>query len=173
MKLKNSVLATVVASLGFASTAFAADGTINFIGTITDTACQVTTANASQNVTLGTVSAKAFTAAGDTAAATKFTIKVSSCPDTVTSASIRFDGEPTQANNQILALTAGQTATNVGVGIYENDSSTLIGLQKDSAPQTLAKGDNDLTFVAKYYATAAGVTAGSANASTTFTITYK
>lgn len=173
MRIKNSVLAAAIVSLGFASSAFAADGTINFIGNITDTACQVTAANASQDVTLGTVASSAFTNAGDTAAATKFTIKVSSCPDTVTSASVRFDGEPSAANNQILALTSGQTATNVGIGLYESDSTTLIGLQNDSAPQTLVQGDNNLTYVAKYYATATGVTAGTANASTTFTITYK
>lgn len=173
MRIKNSALIAMVASLSIASAASAADGTINFIGNITDTACQVTTANATQDVTLGNVAASAFTGAGDSAAATRFTIKVSSCPSAVTAASIRFDGTPDSNNNQILALSSGQTATNVGVGIYESDSATLIGLQKDSAAQTLAAGENELSFVAKYVATASGVTSGTANASATFTITYQ
>lgn len=175
MKIKNSAMAIAVAmaSFGFASTAFAADGTINFKGSITDVACEITTASASQDVTLGNVSAKSFSAAGDTAAATKFTIKVSGCPDSISGAAVRFDGEVDAVNNQILALSPGESATNVGIAIYESDSSTLIPMQTDSATKSLESGDNDLNFIAKYYATSANVTAGSANASTTFTITYK
>lgn len=172
MNIRNSALVAVMASLGFASTAFAADGTINFVGNITDTACQVSSASATQTVELGTVSSKAFSVSGDTAAAKRFTINVSSCPDSISSATIRFDGPANAANNQILALSSGQTATNVGVAIYENDSATLIPLLQESAPQTLVKDNNQLSYVAKYYATATGVTAGTANASATFTITY-
>lgn len=171
MKIKNSALVAMVVSLGFASAAFAADGTINFTGKITDTACTVASDSVTKPVTLDTVSSKAFSGAGTTAAATKFTINIASCPDTVTSASVRFDGTPSTANSQVLAVTGG--ATNVGIGIYEDDSTTLIPLQNNSKAQTLGTGANVLTYVAKYYATAAGVTAGDANATATFTITYQ
>lgn len=171
MKIKNSALVAMVVSLGFASAAFAADGTINFTGKITDTACTVSSDSITTPVALGTVSSKAFSGSGTTAAATKFTINIASCPDTVTSASVRFDGTPNTANNKVLAVTGG--ATNVGIGIYEADSSTLIPLQNNSKAQALVTGTNQLSYIAKYYAVADGVTAGDANATATFTITYQ
>ncbi len=70
------------------SAANAADGTINFTGEIIDSACTVSTTSADQTVVLGTVSNKAFSAAGDTAAATAFQIDLTDCPATVTSATV-------------------------------------------------------------------------------------
>lgn len=171
MKIKNSALVAMVASLGFASAAFAADGTINFTGKITDTACTIASDSITKAVSLGTVSSKAFSGSGSTAAATRFTINIASCPESVTSASVRFDGTPNSGNSNILAVTGG--ATNVGIGIYEADSSTLIPLQSDSKAQALTTSASQLSYIAKYYATAASVGAGDANATATFTITYQ
>ncbi|WP_392553290.1 fimbrial protein [Orbus wheelerorum] len=171
--MKNKLLIVIISFLSFSSEVFASDGTINFTGQITDTACSVSVANQIQSVSLGTVSVKAFSAAGDTASATKFTIKLSGCPKSATNASVSFDGAAT-TDNRILALNTGDgVATNVGIGIYENDSSTLIGLQNHSKMQTLKEGDNELAYIAKYYAVAASVTPGAANATTTYTLIYQ
>ncbi|WP_347449278.1 fimbrial protein [Pantoea stewartii] len=166
-------MATALAAISLCGTASAADGTINFTGTIRDTACTVDTASANQTVNLGTVAATSFGSAGSTASASRFTINLTGCPTAVTTASIRFDGPLASGNSNLLALSSGQTATNVGVGIYQQDSATLIPVAKASAPVTLSStGTNTLNFVAKYVSTAATVGAGSANAVATFTVAY-
>ncbi len=155
------------------SAANAADGTINFTGEIIDSACTVSTTSADQTVVLGTVSNKAFSAAGDTAAATAFQIDLTDCPATVTSATVKFDGTAYQGDNSALALTpdAG-AATGVAVQIRNADNSVL-PLFTDSNSITLAQDTtNTLNFNAAYVATAATVTAGPANAVTTFSVVY-
>ena len=182
--MKKIALISAMLSLSALQAANAADGVIKFTGTITGTACVVDPSAIAQPVDLGTVSTAAFsggngaTAAfsggnGATAAAKRFNIVLKSCPASVTSASIRFDGATNTANPSILALTSGQTATNVGVAIYEQDSATLIPVGSSSASVTLLEDvNNTLTYFAKYMATGT-VGAGTANASTSFTVTYQ
>ncbi|WP_348994605.1 fimbrial protein [Erwinia sp. V90_4] len=172
---KKLIVAAVLAGSAFASVAQAADGTINFTGTIIDTACTVTPATANQTVALGTVNKSAFGAAGSSASPTKFSVVLTSCPATATTASIKFDGPTNAANSNLLAITpsAGTEAQNVGVGIYEQDASTLIPVASASASKTLSTTtDTTFNFVAKYVATATGVTAGPANAVSDFTVSY-
>lgn len=170
---KTDFIAAAFVAVSICGTASAADGTINFTGAIKDAACTVDTASVNQTVNLGTVAATSFGASGATASSTPFTIKLTGCPKAVTSASIRFDGPLFNANTKLLALSSGQTATNVGVGIYQQDSTTLIPVGIASAPVTLSSTEtNTLNFIAKYVSTAATVGAGSANASASFTIAY-
>ncbi|WP_338124591.1 fimbrial protein [Ewingella americana] len=173
MKIKFPVIALLVNTALLSTMAHAADGTINFTGNITAAACTVDTASANRTVALGNVSSSAFTAAGSTASPTAFVIDLTNCPATVTSASTKFDGPANATNSSIIALSSGQTATGVGVAIYENDSSTLIPLGTASKAKAITTaGPNTLNFIAKYMATAAAVTAGTANAVTTFTVVY-
>lgn len=170
----NLVLVLLATSLVCSTAAAAADGTINFTGNITTAACTVSTASASQTVNLGTVTASSFTGgAGVSAAPTRFTIALSACPDTLTSASIKFDGVADTTNSNLLALSSGQTAGGVGIGIYEANGSTIIPLQTASSTITFdATGNASIDYVAKYVSTAASVTAGTANSVTNFTIAY-
>ncbi|HBR6925113.1 TPA: fimbrial protein [Klebsiella pneumoniae] len=172
--MKNITLISAILSLSALQAANAADGVINFTGNITGTACVVDPSAIAQPVDLGTVATTAFSGGnGATAAAKRFNIVLKSCPASVSSASIRFDGTTSSANPSILALTTGQTATNVGVAIYEQDNATLIPVGSPSANVTLlADVDNTLTYFAKYMATGA-VGAGTANSSTSFTVTYQ
>lgn len=171
MLIKKLVISAILTSVAFSATA--TDGTLNFTGKITSTACNIDASSTSNgDIALGTVSSTAFSAAGDVAAATRFTIALSNCPTELKTASVRFDGIPA-SDNRILALTSGEgVATNVGIGIYEADSSTLIGLQKSSTAQSLATGTNTLTYIAKYYALDKNVGAGVANSSATYSVTY-
>lgn len=162
----------------FATSALAADGTVNFTGEILTSACKVDTNSLSQTVELGKVSSSAFTASGSTAAATKFDIKLTDCPtgaDSPTIASVKFDGTNNSANPNILALSTGSTATNVGIALYEKDGATLIPMSNQSQNNTIDSTSNSLTmsFIAKYMSTADTVTAGTANGATNFTVIYK
>jgi major type 1 subunit fimbrin (pilin) len=153
----------------------AADGTINFTGSILDTACTVDAGSANQTVPLGNVNKAAFKNAGDTASVQTFKITVSACDPTITRVAARFDGAIAPGNSKLLGLTAGG-ADGVGVGIFEADGTTQVPLGVSSigidAPATGASAD--LNFVAKYVATAANVDikSGAANATSTFTMDY-
>lgn len=158
---------------GAAATAQAADGTIQFNGTIIDAACTVTPASAGQTVTLGQVSDSALSSVGATAAATAFQIDLTSCPAAATTAAIKFDGTPYQGDNSALELTnVSGVATGVGIEIRDADNSVL-PLFTASNPVTLSQtGTNSLKFSAAYVAKSATVTAGPADATATFSVIY-
>lgn len=166
------IAASIVASMS-AAAAFADDGKINFIGAITDDACTVVNDMSNPlSVTLGTVSSTAFKVAGDTAAPTKFTIKLTNCPATMTSAKVKFDGTADSNVGTLLALTQETgVATNVGIQLMDKQN-VVVPLYTASSAYNLVAGANDLDFVARYYATAATVTAGPANSTSNFTIVY-
>lgn len=171
---KNIIAAAITAvSIMAASSAFAADGQVNFIGQIIDTGCDVV--NTPSNpllVTLGAVYNTAFQSPGDTAAATDFTLKLTGCPATVTSAQVKFDGVADNGNNRILRLTQ-DTGVATGVGIQLSDTSNdVLPLYTASTAYPLVVGDNDLNFVARYVATSIPVGMGPANAVATFTLIY-
>lgn len=168
---------------GVAFSAVASDGTLNITGTILDSACTIDTTTATQTVNLGVIQRTSFKETGSVAGKTKFSISLKDCPSTVTSASVTFDGTANKANPDILALNSGQTAEGVGVAFYEADGITPIPLLTKSTSVTLdtaTSGEpatpsnvNQLTYVATYKSTQDAVTAGSANATSNFTITYQ
>ncbi|MFV0547708.1 MAG: fimbrial protein [Limnobaculum xujianqingii] len=171
---KNLIVAALVATVSMSAvSAFAADGKINFVGSITDDACTIVNDMSNPlTVTLGTVSSKSFKAAGDVAAPTKFTIALKNCPATATSAKVKFDGTADANVNTILALTQ-ETGVATNVGIQLTDSKNIVvPLYTASSSYPLKTGDNSLDFVARYYATAATVTAGPANSTSNFTVVY-
>ncbi|UZE26231.1 fimbrial protein [Pseudomonas sp. B21-056] len=170
---KTLIAVTLLAGAGVAGLANAADGKINFTGTVTSAACTITPATATQSVALGTVNTSALATVGSVASPTKFSIVLSSCPVAVTSATVKFDGPTDATNKNLLALTAGTgVATGVGVGLYESDATTQIAVGSPSASKPLsASADTTFQFVAKYMATGT-VAAGTANAVSDFTVSY-
>lgn len=173
MKLSKIKLAMVASTLLLTSGAYAE--TINFTGTIVDSSCVATVdSSGSSSVALGKVSKSSLATSGATAAPTPFTISVTGCTASA-SVAIKFDGTPVTGNNALLALTQETgVATNVGIGIFNNTStnSSQISLYDASATQTTdTTGAASFPFVAKYVAVGTA-TAGSANSSATFSITY-
>lgn len=179
--IRNVLAAAVVTGISF--TAQAADGTIKFTGKILDSACTIDTSTATQTVNLGKVLKSAFTGVGQVAAATRFNIVLNNCPSTLASATVKFDGTADANDSNILALNSDQTAQGVGVALYEEDGVTPIPLATQSKSLTLdssttgspavAANSNTMTFVAKYKATQQTVVAGTANATSDFTISYQ
>ncbi|WP_313448766.1 fimbrial protein [Atlantibacter hermannii] len=167
-------LAVVLAAMSMSASVLAADGTVNFTGTITDKACTVDTGSKNQTVDMGTVATTAFGAKGDTAAAKSFTIKLTTCPTDVTTngAAVRFDGMAKDGDPSVLALDAASVATDVGIQIKDN-ANKVVRLFENSSVYTLVQGDNNLNFTARYISTADTVGAGTANSSAQFTIIYQ
>lgn len=156
----------IAATVGCSASAFAAtngEGQINFTGEIIDSACQVVNGLSNPlDVQLGKVSKTVFTGAGSTSTLTKFDIKLTNCPETVTSAAINFGGTPDADNNAALALTPDTDAA-TGVAIQLVDTSGQpVSLYTPSKQYPLASGTavNDLEFGARYIQTQAAVTAG-------------
>ena len=85
---------------------------------------------------------------------------------------MKFDGTADSYVNTILALTQETgVATNVGIQLTDN-KNIVVPLHTASSAYPLTAGDNNLDFVARYYATAATVTPGPANSTSNFTIVY-
>lgn len=168
----------IAAAMGCSASSFAAsngEGQINFTGEVIDSACQVINGMSNPlNVALGQVSKTAFDGTGSTTTLTRFDIKLTGCPDTVTAASINFGGTPDADNNTTLALTPDADAA-TGVAIQLVDSTDQpVSLYTPSKQYALASGSavNDLQFGARYIQTQAAVTAGQANSASTFTVIY-
>jgi major type 1 subunit fimbrin (pilin) len=180
--MKKTLLATTLATFTLlcASSAFAADGTLNFTGDIKDTTCVVDfgAGATSLSIPMGTFNKTAFSkGAGATSNATKFTIKLTTCPAAYTKATVEFDGTADTNNSKVLALSSGTTAapSATGVGIQISDiSGTVMALKDESTSYPLLAGTNinSLGFTARYVATAAAVTSGKADATANFTVKY-
>ncbi|MBF7978838.1 MULTISPECIES: fimbrial protein [Rahnella] len=174
--MKKNLIAAAIAAVSIlsASSAFAEDGQVNFKGEIIDSACTVVNSVSNPlDVTLGKVAKTAFTGAGSTAATTKFTLQLKDCPETVSSATVKFDGTAADGDNSVLALT-DESGVATGVGIQLTDASNaVLPLFTASASYELSSTeDNDLDFVARYIATSDTVTAGPANSVASFTVNY-
>lgn len=174
--MKKTMLSAVfIMTAGVAGNVQASDGTINFIGNITDQTCTVDSASQNLDVPMGNIGASALAGgAGTVASPTRFTLQLDSCPDTVTSATIRFDGDAdnSAAGSGILKLDGDSTATGVGIVLADN-AGTPIAMHTDSPDYALVEGENALLFTARYIATGDTITTGSANATSQFTINYK
>ncbi|KJV44918.1 hypothetical protein VH86_23405 [Pantoea sp. BL1] len=170
--MKTNILALAVIASLFAASAQAADGTINFVGSITDDTCDISAASKTQNVLLGNIGSDSFTAPGTVSAATGFTVVMSNCPATHTNLHVKFDGTPDGGNPAVLALTnTGTQAKGVGIQLRDADGSVL-PLFTDSKPVAINAGNASLNFSAAYISTAATVTAGDANSTVNFTVNY-
>uniref|UniRef100_UPI00262A90B8 fimbrial protein n=1 Tax=uncultured Vibrio sp. TaxID=114054 RepID=UPI00262A90B8 len=94
----------LLSSVGISSVN-AADGTIIFTGAVSDQTCTVESSSANLTVDMGTISASAFTAAGDTAGASRFDISLTNCPS-FTEVAARFDGVADSVNPDLIAITS-------------------------------------------------------------------
>ncbi|QXX82248.1 fimbrial protein [Providencia sp. R33] len=173
--MKKNIIATLIAtsSIFAINNAFAADGTIDFTGEITDQACELAASSDALKVNLGKVSKTALPSTGSTASATKFTIKLINCPATVTTASVKFDADSYLGDDTVIKLKeeAG-VATGVGIQITD-DLNTIVPLFTASKNYPLKQNvENNLDFRARYIAKSDTVTTGPANGTATFTINY-
>lgn len=172
MKKINIIAAAIIAGTLSAS-AFAEDGQVNFIGSITGESCTLTNNTTNPlNVTLGNVAQSSFTGKGVTSSPTNFVIALTNCPKSALTAKVKFGGTAHPDDSELLGLT-DETDVATGVGVLISDASNaVVPLNTASAPYKLVEGANNLTFTARYRATVATVTAGPANSVANFTINY-
>lgn len=184
-KMTLSALMAAAACAPFA--AHAADGTISFTGSVTAVSCTPAAGSSRDfTVALSPVAASSLTTVGSPAGTKEFTIAVTGCTSGAARAYFESTSpqvDSTTGNLKLLAGTAAApAATNVQLAIYRG--ATKLDLSKGSASQDTTAGDVALTsdgatpahyngtlkYNVAYVATAAGVTAGSANSSVMYTI---
>jgi major type 1 subunit fimbrin (pilin) len=153
-------------------------GVVNFAGTIVNTPCVIDNDDASQTVNLGQYRQDGFDGKDSVSSPVGFDIKLTGCAtETFKNASLTFDGNTILDEEKILAPVASQSgqtiATGVGIQILQNNKLVTVNGSKATDAIKLNEGDSTLRFQAQYIALANEVTAGSANASANFTITYQ
>lgn len=179
------LVAAAAAGLVSIAPAFAADGTINFTGTVTAQTCKINSAAspANINLTLPTVSATALNAAESTAGNTPFAVTLSECATGAgapTQARMYFEAGPNITTAGTLRNTAATNpAANVQIRLLNGDESvidlskTTTAVAQGSKPATISGGAATLNYVAQYIAKGGAAGAGAVASSVTFTMQYQ
>lgn len=183
---KTLLSAVLIAGFGVAAlapqAANAVDGTITINGTIVSNTCKVGTGSPNNfTVTLPTVSTSAFTAAGNVAGATAFSIAVTGC---TSSTKVTTYFEPgTTVDIATGNLINSGTATNVEAQLLNGAGGSLAAFSaiklgaaaasQNSSQYTLTSGAATLNYYAQYYATGAAVGAGTYASTVNYTMTYQ
>ncbi|WP_082695879.1 fimbrial protein [Aquitalea pelogenes] len=177
-------IASALALGSIATQAFAYDGTITFNGTISNVTCTLAAGSGGTGaVTLPTVTQSALKAAGDTAGATQFSIKLSNCQGTPapTQAAAWFESGPeVNQAGRLVATVAGNSTDTLSIALYNINSPTPIAVGQGNgsigssgSPFQLSNGSATLNYQAKYYAEKTGVPPGAVQAKVNYTIQYQ
>lgn len=168
---KMTLIAAAVGAITIQGSAFAADGTISFTGTVIDSGCKVaeTPNGGTMTIPMGSFSKASFTDVGSKSAQKNFSLTLTECPSGKGTVLIRFSGTADTANNNLIALTPGG-ATGLALGFTGPDGNDL-SIQKDSSPVTITNNAATLNLQAFYQRTGT-INSGDAKAVAYFTLTY-
>ncbi|PMY33061.1 MULTISPECIES: fimbrial protein [Pseudomonas] len=180
---KNSLkpLCTALILAASSEAAIAADGQINFIGSVSDNTCPVVVKDLNGSVAgdvgLGTVPATSLANSGDIAGGGAFTMTIDTtapgCSVTGKKAVVRFQSLSGSAGSsgQWIGITkdGGKEANNVALQIKD---ATGKDVQLGLASEPYLDLTQPLRFTTNYIATGTA-TAGSANAKASFTVDYQ
>ncbi len=183
---KISLIAAAIGALAIQSSAMAADGTLNFTGTIISSGCKI---NGSANFVLapdfGMVSASAFSGVNSRANRNvPVILKLTDCPAAGTGANgqsvkIIFSSPGAVLTGNLLPLTPGTAAapaaTGVGIGLWDQSTGNQLKVGGDPVSYAYDAGKQEatLSFVADFQSTATTVTPGVANAVGYIAFDYK
>ncbi|WP_336240699.1 fimbrial protein [Citrobacter werkmanii] len=136
--------------------------------------CQVTSGKDSLNVTMGNIDKSVFKSTGSMSDPISFNLYLSCDSAMEGGVQVTFSGTQNSTDNTILALSgagSGGTASGIGLALFDKDNSAL-PLDSFSTVYPAVAGDSQLLFIARYKAVQMPVTAGQANATSTFTLSY-
>lgn len=179
MKTKLLLTSAIACAAMASSFAHAADGTITFNGSITAQTCTINgngTGAKDFTVTLPKVSASTLAGAGKTAGRTAFSIALSGCTPNSGNVHVYFEpGATTDGATGNLILNSGG-ASNVQIGLLNADFSPIkagfADASQNSKNVAIASGTATLPYYAEYVATGTA-TAGAANSSVMYTLSYE
>lgn len=189
IQLKLLALPAILAlGLALAPAAHASAGTITFNGSALASTCVVSTATGGNgavgfssgnfSITLPGVQTFNFTATGDVADPTPFSVGLTGCPTSPSGEQVAayFSGSNIAADGNL-----GNTGTASGLEIQLlNADNSVIDLSQGSAlaqnshyTAISATGTATLSYVAQYYASSANVAAGSVSTTVDYTLVYR
>lgn len=190
MKLQRLLASMAVTSALFSAGAMAADGTIDFNGRITASACTVTGAAQSggatstyTNVDLAPVSVGSLTTVGTYAGHKPFSIYLTGCEATASLTNVYTaftTPSPAAEDSGVMAnILLSAPATGVGVAILNADTFAQIDMNAGSnadAPRALPAAGSpaamQLNYVAAVKVLSLPVTAGGVYGRATYIVTY-
>ena len=172
-----------------AATAQAADGQVEFTGTINDNACTINSESVKKAVDMGQVRIADFpntVGAVATAGATPFSISLENCSgSTLKNASIKFSGQQSGTDATVLGMTGENQVSGVGIQINDARTGNKLPLNTASNDYVLRPQSNTFDFTASYVRLVAdteasegtqgvrGIGTGKVNALSSFYVTYK
>ena len=172
-----------------AATAQAADGQVEFTGTINDNACTLNSESVKKAVDMGQVRIADFpntVGAVATAGATPFSISLENCSgSTLKNASIKFSGQQSGTDATVLGMTGENQVSGVGIQINDARTGNKLPLNTASNDYVLRPQSNTFDFTASYVRLVAdteasedtpgvrGIGTGKVNALASFDVTYK
>ena len=172
-----------------AATAQAADGQVEFTGTINDNACTINSESVKKAVDMGQVRIADFpntVGAVATAGATPFSISLENCSgSTLKNASIKFSGQQSGTDATVLGMTGDNQVSGVGIQINDARTGNKLPLNTASNDYVLRPQSNTFDFTASYVRLVAdteasgdtpgvrGISTGKVNALASFDVTYK
>lgn len=172
-----------------AATAQAADGQVEFTGTINDNACTINSESVKKTVDMGQVRIADFpntVGAVATAGATPFSISLENCSgSTLKNASIKFSGQQSGTDATVLGMTGENQVSGVGIQINDARTGNKLPLNTASNDYVLRPQSNTFDFTASYVRLVAdteasedtpgvrGIGTGKVNALASFDVTYK
>lgn len=172
-----------------AATAQAADGQVEFTGTINDNACTINSESVKKSVDMGQVRIADFpntVGAVATSGATPFSISLENCSgSTLKNASIKFSGQQSGTDATVLGMTGENQVSGVGIQINDARTGNKLALNTASNDYVLRPQSNTFDFTASYVRLVAdteasgdtpgvrGIGTGKVNALASFDVTYK
>lgn len=182
-----ALFGTSIFALVAAVGAQAADGQVEFSGSINDNACTIVSANVKKAVDMGQVRLIDFAnTVGATAGAVPFSISLENCSTaTLKNASITFRGQQSATDPTILGMTGDNQVAGVGIQINDARTGNKLALNTASNDYALRPQSNTFDFTASYVRLAVdtegkdgaagirGIGTGQVNALASFDVTYK
>ena len=167
--------------------AHAADGQVEFTGSINDNACTINSGVLKTSVDMGQVRIADFAnTVGSTAGSTPFSVSLENCStSTLKNVSIKFSGQQSATDDTVLGMSGANQVTGVGIQINDSRTGSKLPLNTASTDYVLRPQSNTFDFTASYVRLVAdteaagetpgvrGIGTGKVNALASFDVTYK
>lgn len=149
-------------------------GDLKINGTISASGCTISDSNKTLDISMGDFPVTAFSGPGSTTPVVEVPLTLN-CPTIGTAVKVTAtaNGGALDAPNGVLNLTAGSTATGLGVQLLKSDASTALPLNTRISLGASTAAETTFKLYARYRQTSSTVTSGTANAMATFTLNYQ
>jgi major type 1 subunit fimbrin (pilin) len=178
---KLSVAVVVMLGLGV-SAANAADGTLNFAGSVASGTCSVNADSRALSVNFDAVSLatiKNLGSSGKTSPELQkpISINLSGCPESISTAKINFEGQISSYNANVFTSSGSGTASYVGATIKDEAGNPITPNTFDGEfnSKAIVAGNNTLTYLVGISRTNIDInpSTGAINIPVTYTLSYQ